>query len=89
MELNPPIPRAEVSFDAIKEKGAMFDHFLTAEGRQLRDDVRALARWVPREMILEMDRDRLQFPKAFLREAGRRNLMGCRYPVEWGGRGLD
>jgi alkylation response protein AidB-like acyl-CoA dehydrogenase len=67
----------------------MFDHFLTAEGRQLRDDVRALVRWVPREMILEMDRDRLQFPKAFLREAGRRNLMGCRYPVEWGGRGLD
>lgn len=67
----------------------MFDHFLTAEGRQLRDDVRALVRWVPREMILDMDRDRLQFPKAFLREAGRRNLMGCRYPVEWGGRGLD
>ena len=23
------------------------------------------------------------FPKAFLQEAGRRNLMGCLYPVEW------
>jgi butyryl-CoA dehydrogenase len=44
---------------------------------------------VPRDLILAMDRDEVQFPKDFLQEAGRRNLMGCRYPVEWGGRGLD
>jgi len=40
-------------------------------------------------MILDMDTDAIKFPKEFLQEAGRRNLLGCRYPVEWGGRGMD
>jgi alkylation response protein AidB-like acyl-CoA dehydrogenase len=40
-------------------------------------------------MILDMDADKIQFPKEFLQEAGRRNLMGCRYPKKWGGRGMD
>jgi len=40
-------------------------------------------------MILDMDTDAIKFPKEFLQEAGRRNLLGCRYPVKWGGRGMD
>ena len=40
-------------------------------------------------MILDMDADRIQFPKEFLQEAGRRNLFGCRYPSKWGGRDMD
>ena len=67
----------------------MFDFLLTDEQRRLRDEVRDLVRWVPKDMILAMDRDEILFPKDFLREAGRRNLLGCRYPREWGGRGMD
>jgi alkylation response protein AidB-like acyl-CoA dehydrogenase len=67
----------------------MFDWLLTTEQKQLREEVRELVRWVPREMILAMDRDEIRFPKEFLQEAGRRNLMGCRYPSEWGGRDMD
>lgn len=67
----------------------MFDFLLTAEQRALRDEVRDLVRWVPRQMILDMDRDLIRFPKEFLREAGRRGLMGVRYPRRWGGRGMD
>ena len=67
----------------------MYDFLLNDEQLELRNEVRDLVRWVPREMILEMDEDRIRFPKAFLEEAGRRNLMGCRYPREWGGRGMD
>ncbi|MGO9016925.1 MAG: acyl-CoA dehydrogenase family protein [Syntrophobacteraceae bacterium] len=67
----------------------MFDFLLSKEQIKLRDEVRELVRWVPREMILEMDQDNLQFPKEFLAEAGRRNLMGCRYPQQWGGRAMD
>ena len=67
----------------------MFDYLLSEPARELIEEVRDLVRWVPREMILAMDRDEIQFPKDFLREAGRRNLMGCRYPRRWGGRGLD
>ena len=67
----------------------MFDFMMTKEQLALRDEVRDLVKWVPRQMILDMDADKLVFPKEFLAEAGRRNLMGCRYPKEWGGRGLD
>jgi alkylation response protein AidB-like acyl-CoA dehydrogenase len=67
----------------------MFDFLLSKEQIKLRDEVRELVKWVPRRMILDMDQDKLQFPKEFLAEAGARNLMGCRYPRQWGGRGLD
>ncbi len=67
----------------------MFDFLLGKEQLALREEVRDLVRQVPRKTILDMDRDLIRFPKEFLREAGRRNLMGVRYPKEWGGRGLD
>ncbi len=67
----------------------MFDFLMTKEQLALRDEVRELVKWVPRRMILDMDADKLIFPKEFLAEAGRRNLMGCRYPKQWGGRGMD
>ena len=67
----------------------MFDYMLTEEQIKIRDDVRDLVKWVPRQMILDMDDDKIRFPKEFLQEAGRRNLMGCRYPKKWGGRDMD
>ncbi len=67
----------------------MFDFMLSEAQLKIRDEVRELVRWVPREMILDMDADRITFPKDFLAEAGRRNLMGCRYPSQWGGRDMD
>jgi alkylation response protein AidB-like acyl-CoA dehydrogenase len=67
----------------------MFDFLLSKEQVKLCDEVRELVKWVPRQMILDMDQDKLQFPKEFLAEAGRRNLLGCRYPEQWGGRAMD
>ena len=67
----------------------MFDYMLTKEQLKIRDEARDLVKWVPRQMILDMDTDAIKFPKEFLREAGRRNLMGCRYPRKWGGREMD
>ncbi len=67
----------------------MFDHLMNEEQLALREEVRELVRWVPRQMILDMDADKIRFPKEFLAEAGRRNLLGCRYPEQWGGRGMD
>lgn len=67
----------------------MFDYLLSKEQLALRDEVREFIKWVPRQLVLDMDKDIVKFPKEFLREAGRRNLMGCRYPKEWGGRDMD
>ncbi len=67
----------------------MFDYMMDEKTLALRDEVRDLVAWVPKEMILDMDEDKITFPREFLAEAGRRNLMGCRYPEKWGGRGMD
>ena len=67
----------------------MFDYMMTKEQIKIRDEARDFVKWVPRQMILDMDTDQIKFPKEFLQEAGRRNLLGCRYPKKWGGRDLD
>jgi len=67
----------------------VFDFLLTEEQIRIREEVRDLVKWVPRAMILDMDKDKITFPKEFLQEAGRRNLFGCRYPKKWGGRDMD
>ena len=38
----------------------MFESMLTADQRKLRDDVREFVRSVPRQLILDMDADRVQ-----------------------------
>ncbi|MDP3286208.1 MAG: acyl-CoA dehydrogenase family protein, partial [Desulfobacterales bacterium] len=67
----------------------MFDYLLSEEALKLRDEVRDFVKSIPRSMILDMDADNIRFPKEFLTEAGKRNLMGCRYPKKWGGREMD
>jgi alkylation response protein AidB-like acyl-CoA dehydrogenase len=67
----------------------MFEYLLNAEQKKLRDEARDFVKSIPRKMILDMDADKIQFPREFLQEAGKRNLMGCRYPKQWGGRGMD
>jgi len=66
----------------------MFDFIMTEEQKKLRDEARAFTKWVPREMILAMDAEEIQFPREYLEECGRRNLLGIRLPKEYGGRGL-
>lgn len=67
----------------------MFDFVMTEEQKKLRDEARAFSRWVPKQMILDMDAEKLHFPHDYLKEAGRRNLLGLRIPKKYGGRGLD
>ena len=66
----------------------MFEAILTNDQRRLRDEAREFVRSVPRKLILDMDADRVQYPIDFVHEAGRRNLLGLRFPLEYGGRGL-
>jgi len=67
----------------------VFDYLLSEESIKIRNEARDFVKWVPRQMIIDMDADKIKFPKEFLREAGIRHLLGCRYPKMWGGRGLD
>ncbi|MGD0211057.1 MAG: acyl-CoA dehydrogenase family protein, partial [Desulfomonilia bacterium] len=66
----------------------MFDYIMTDAQKKLRDEARAFTKWVPKQLILDMDAEKVQFPREYLQEAGRRNLLGLRLPKELGGRGL-
>jgi len=67
----------------------MFDFMMTDEQKQLQEEIRDFVSWVPRQLILDMDAMIAPFPRMFLEEAGRRNLLGLRFPKEYGGRGLN
>lgn len=66
-----------------------FDFLYSEEQLALREEIRDFVKWVPKKIILDMDADIIKFPKDLIREAGRRNLLGCKLPREWGGRGMD
>ena len=56
------------------------------------DSVRAamldLVRSVPRQLLLDMDAERVQYPRGFLDDAARRRLLGLRFDGALGGGGL-
>ena len=64
------------------------ESLLTDDQRKLRDEVRDFVKSVPRQLLLDMDAGVAPYPKQFLEEAGRRNLLGLRFPQKYGGRGL-
>jgi acyl-CoA dehydrogenase len=62
---------------------------ITPLQQSLRDEVRAFVRDdVPRQLILDMDAERVHYPRSFLESAARRRLLGLRFPEACGGRGL-
>lgn len=66
----------------------MLEVFMTEERKKLKQEVQDLVKSVPRQLILDMDADKITFPDEFVKEAGRRNLLGLRFPKQYGGRGL-
>ncbi len=66
----------------------MLEVFLTEERRRFREEVRDLVKSIPRQLILDMDADKVEFPYEFVREAGRRKLLGIRFPEAYSGRDL-
>ncbi len=67
----------------------MIESLLTEQQKKLRDKVRAFVKQVPRQLLLDMDADRVQYPREFVEEAARRGLLGLRFPREYGGGGLS
>ncbi len=66
----------------------MIDALLTEEQMKLRDEVRDFVKWVPRQLLIDMDADKVRYPREYVVEAARRNLLGLRFDRKYGGRGL-
>ncbi len=68
----------------------MFDVLMDETRRAVRDEARAFVRDnVDPQLLRDMDAEKVEYPRDYVRAAGRARLLGVRFPVEWGGRGLD
>ncbi|MFW9965628.1 MAG: acyl-CoA dehydrogenase family protein [Candidatus Thorarchaeota archaeon] len=67
----------------------MFDVLLNDDEKKLRNEVRAFVRdKVDSELIVAMDSKEKEYPYEFIKAAGKANLLGLRFPKEYGGRSL-
>ncbi len=68
----------------------MPDFVMTPAQHSLRDEARAFARQsVSRQLLLDMDADKIRYPRQYIQALASSHLLGLRFPPEYGGRGLD
>jgi len=68
----------------------MFDYIISEEAKKIKKEVRAFIRdEVPHSLIKKMDNNEVQYPTEYLQNLGKHNLIGIRFPKEYGGRGLN
>jgi alkylation response protein AidB-like acyl-CoA dehydrogenase len=61
---------------------------LTPEDLSLQQEVRDFVSSIPRQLLLDMDAEKVSYPREYLEQAGQRGLLGLRFGTEWGGRNL-
>jgi acyl-CoA dehydrogenase len=67
----------------------MLECLMSAEEKALRDQVRAFVRDdIDKQLLRDMDEEKVRYPRQFLEKAAARNLLGLRFPEKYGGRGL-
>lgn len=65
------------------------DVLLTEDEVKLREEIKEFVKTVDPELLRKMDRNEIDYPFEFVKEAARRRLLGLRFPEDYGGRGLS
>ncbi|MGY5854393.1 MAG: acyl-CoA dehydrogenase family protein [Candidatus Thorarchaeota archaeon] len=67
----------------------MFEVLLTDEEKKIRDEIRTFVRdKVDRSLVIAMDSKEKEYPYEFVKAASKANILGLRFPEEFGGRDL-
>jgi alkylation response protein AidB-like acyl-CoA dehydrogenase len=68
----------------------LFDQIPTSGQRCVRDEARDFVRKeVPRQLLLDLDAEKISYPREYIQKLAAQHLLGFRFSPEWGGRGLD
>ncbi len=68
----------------------MFEFLLTEEEKALQNEVREFVKNdVPSKMVRDMDLSIIETGRPFVEMAGKKNLLGLRFPKQYGGRDLN
>lgn len=67
----------------------MLDCLMTAQDKELREEVRTFVKEdIDKQLLWDMDEDKIRYPREFLEKAAARRLLGLRFPEKYGGRGM-
>ncbi len=64
------------------------DALLCEADRAVREKTIEFVKAIPTSLLLDMDADRIRYPKEFLKLAAKFDLLGLRFPKEYSGKGL-
>ncbi len=68
----------------------MYNYLISEENRKLREEVREFVKTeVPPSLLKKMDQNEIQYPAEYMYSLAKNNLIGVRFPKEYGGRGLN
>ncbi len=67
----------------------MLDCLMSVGEKKLQEEVRAFVKEdIDKQLLREMDEDKVRYPREFLEKAAARNLLGLRFPEKYGGRAM-
>lgn len=67
----------------------MLDCLMTNEEKKLQEEVRGFVKEdIDKQLLRDMDEDKVRYPREFLEKAAARGLLGLRFPEKYGGRGM-
>jgi len=68
----------------------MADYLMTPDQRSLCEEARHfVSEGVTRQLLLDMDAEKIHYPRQYIENLAASHLLGLRFPHEWGGRSLD
>jgi len=66
----------------------MLEPLLTGKQKELRDEVRKFVKSVPKQLLQDMDADKVRYPREYVVSLAKSKLLGMRFDPAYGGRGL-
>jgi alkylation response protein AidB-like acyl-CoA dehydrogenase len=66
----------------------MFDILLNEKEKTLKHQARKFVKTIPANWLRKMDQDEIQYPTEYVKALAKEQLLGLRFPCEYGGQGL-
>src|SRR6056297_458901 len=63
----------------------MYDYMLSDETIELKKKAQEFAQNIPRDLLIKMDKDEIQYPTNFVKDLADAGLLGLRFPKKYGG----
>ncbi len=67
----------------------MYNFLLDKDTIELKNRAREFVKSIPRQLLIDMDEDKIQYPTDYIKDLAKNKLLGVRFPKEYGGLGMS